>query len=70
MVELKIKYRGKEQTLKFEKEKVKAYDILKALGLSAEHAFVVKNGELVPEDETITPEDKIKVVNAISGGKL
>ncbi len=68
MVEIKVKYRGKEQSLKFDKDKVRAIDILKALGLSSEHAFVAKNGELASEDEIITPEDKVKVVNAISGG--
>ncbi len=68
MVEIKIKYRGKEQTLKFNKDKIKAIDILNALGLSPEHAFVAKNGELASEDELIHPEDKIKVINAISGG--
>ncbi len=65
---LKVKYRGKIQTVNIEKEKVKAEDILKALGLSSEYAFVVKNGEVVPEDEVISEEDEIKVVNAISGG--
>ncbi|WP_297452684.1 MoaD/ThiS family protein [Persephonella sp.] len=67
-MKIKVKYRGKEQILEFDKEPVKAIDILRALGLSPEHAFVAKNGELASEDEIITPEDEIKVVNAISGG--
>ena len=67
-MEIKVKYRGKEQILKIDKEEIKAVDILKALGLSSEYAFVVKNGELAQEDEPISPEDDIKVVNAISGG--
>ncbi|WP_457644646.1 MoaD/ThiS family protein [Persephonella sp.] len=67
-MEIKIKYRGKEQILKFNKDKVTVSDILKALGLSSEHAFVAKNGEIASEDEVISPEDSIKVVNAISGG--
>ncbi|ACO03994.1 MAG TPA: thiamine biosynthesis protein ThiS [Persephonella sp.] len=67
-MEIKVKYRGKEQVLRFDKEKVTASDILKALGLSSEHAFVAKNGEIASEDEIISPEDSIKVVNAISGG--
>ncbi|WP_457626502.1 MoaD/ThiS family protein [Persephonella sp.] len=67
-MKIKIKYRGKEQTLEFDKERVTALDILKALGLSPEHAFVAKNGELASEDEIVSPEDEIKVVNAISGG--
>jgi sulfur carrier protein len=67
-MEIKVKYRGKEEVLKFEKEKITALDILKALGLSPEHAFVAKNGELAQEDEIISPQDNIKVINAISGG--
>ena len=67
-MEIKVKYRGKEQILTFDKEKVTALDILKALGLSPEYAFVAKNGELASEEEEIKPEDNIKVVNAISGG--
>jgi len=67
-MELKIKYKGKEQVLKFDKNQITALDVLKALGLSPEHAFVAKNGELAPEDEPIAPGDEIKVINAISGG--
>ncbi len=68
-MELKVKYRGKEKVLTIKKEKVLAIDLLKALGLSPEYAFVVKNGEVVPETEEIKSEDSIKIVNAISGGK-
>ncbi len=65
---LKIKYRGKYQELEIKKDKVRAEDILKLLGLSSEHAFIVKNGEVVSEDEPIHEGDDIKVINAISGG--
>ena len=68
-MEFKVKYRGKEKILNINKEKVLAIDLLKALDLSSEYAFVVKNGEVVPETEEIKPEDSIKIVNAISGGK-
>lgn len=67
-MEIKVKYRGKEEILKFNKDKITALDILKSLGLSSEHAFVAVNGELASEDQIIKPEDDIKVVNAISGG--
>ncbi|WP_297890445.1 MoaD/ThiS family protein [Sulfurihydrogenibium sp.] len=67
---LKIKYRGEERVLTFDKEKIKAKDILKTLGLSKDFAFVVKNGEIVDENETITQDDEVRVVNAISGGKF
>jgi sulfur carrier protein len=67
-MKLKIKYRGKEQEIEINKDKVKAGDILEALGLSSEYAFVVKNGEVVSEEEEIKETDDIKVINAISGG--
>ncbi len=67
-MEIKIKYRGQEKILKFNKEKIKGIDILKKLNLSPEYAFIVKNGEVIPENETVSEKDNIKVVNAISGG--
>jgi len=67
-MEIKVKYRGKEQVVKLDKERITALDLLKAMDLSPEYAFVVKNGEIAGEDEEISPEDNIKVINAISGG--
>lgn len=67
---LKVRYRGEDRFLEFEKDKVKAVDILKSLGLSRDFAFVVKNGEIISENETVSEKDDIKVVNAISGGVL
>jgi len=69
-MEIKVIYRGQERTLHLEGEKVKAKDILKALNLSRDYAFVVKNDQVVSEEETINPGDRIRVVNAISGGTL
>jgi sulfur carrier protein len=69
-MEIKVIYRGQERTLHLEGEKVKAKDILKALNLSKDYAFVVKNDQVVSEEETINPGDRIRVVNAISGGIL
>lgn len=70
MMKIKVRYRGQDKVLEFEKDKVKASDILKALGLSRDFAFVVKNGEIIPETETVTEDDELKVVNAISGGAV
>ena len=67
-MEFKVKYRGKDIVVSIDKDKVLAIDLLKSLDLSPEFAFVVKNGEIVPETEEIKPDDNIKVVNAISGG--
>lgn len=67
---IKVRYRGKDIVLEFEKDKVRVSDIFKSLGLSRDFAFVVKNGEIVSENEIVTESDDIKVVNAISGGFL
>ncbi|SNZ15804.1 MoaD/ThiS family protein [Hydrogenobacter hydrogenophilus] len=69
-MEIKVIYRGQEKILHFEGEKVRAKDILKALNLSRDYAFVVKNDQVVSEEETINPGDRVRVINAISGGVL
>jgi Sulfur transfer protein involved in thiamine biosynthesis len=68
IMKLRVQYRGKELELEFEGEKVKAKDLLKAMNLSREYAFVVVNGEVVEEDFYIKEGDQVRVINAISGG--
>ncbi len=67
-MQITVSYRGKEKKLNIDKDKITAGDILKALDLSSDYAFVAVNGEVVSEDYIIKETDKIKVVNAISGG--
>jgi len=69
-LKITVEYRNNKIELEFEYSKVKAKDILKKLNLSRDYAFVVKNDEIVDLDEHITPSDKVKVINAISGGKF
>jgi len=68
LMKLRVQYRGKELELEFEGDKVKAKDLLKAMNLSREYAFVVVNGEVVEEDYYIKEGDQVRVINAISGG--
>jgi Sulfur transfer protein involved in thiamine biosynthesis len=68
IMKLRVQYRGKELELEFEGDKVKAKDLLKAMNLSREYAFVVVNGEVVEEDFYIKEGDQVRVINAISGG--
>jgi len=68
LMKLRVQYRGKELELEFEEDKVKAKDLLKAMNLSREYAFVVVNGEVVEEDFYIREGDQVRVINAISGG--
>ena len=70
LMKLQVQYRGKELELEFEGDKVKAKDLLKAMNLSREYAFVVVNGEVVEEDYYIKEGDQVRVINAISGGQV
>ncbi len=70
LMKLRVQYRGKELDLEFEENKVKAKDLLKAMNLSREYAFVVVNGEVVDEDFYIKERDQVRVINAISGGQV
>ncbi len=67
-MELKILFRSKEHVIDFPSDIVKAKDVLKHFDLSPEYAFVIVDGKVVPEDENLKPNSKIKVVSAISGG--
>ena len=42
--------------------------LLKSLELSKETVIVVRNGELVNEDEVLENKDKIKIMSVVSGG--
>ena len=63
---IKVLYRGKEIELPEDKLKVK--ELLERLGLSPLSSLVVKNGEVVSEEELVGEGDNIRVINAISGG--
>lgn len=63
---IRVLYRGKE--IEVEGEKIKAKDLLKKLGLSPLSSLVVKNGEVISEEDYVEEGDEVRVVNAISGG--
>ncbi len=69
-MKVKVNYRGQEIELEFEEKILKARDILKALGLSREYAFVVRDDEVLDENEPIMEGENIRVINAISGGYI
>ena len=43
-------------------------EILEKLDINPQTVIVVKNDELVTEDETLEEKDKIKLLSVISGG--
>ncbi|WP_448583424.1 MoaD/ThiS family protein [Thermocrinis sp.] len=65
---LSLHYRGKLIHINFDKEEIRVRDILDKLNLSRDYAFVIVNGEIAAEDQIVSEQDDIRVINAISGG--
>ena len=63
---IKVIYRGKE--IEIPEKKLKAKELLEKLGLSPLSSLVVKNGEVISEEDYVEEGDNIRVINAISGG--
>ncbi len=63
---IKVVYRGKE--VEVPGEKIKAKDLLRHLGLSPLSSIVIRNDEVISEEDYVQEGDKVRVVNAISGG--
>ncbi len=45
-----------------------AKELCEQLGINVQTILVLKNGELVTEEEPLSNEDKIKLVTVVSGG--
>ena len=45
-----------------------AKKLLAELGVNSQAVLIVKNGELVTEDELLTDKDEIKLLSVVSGG--
>ncbi|QID32762.1 thiamine biosynthesis protein ThiS [Pampinifervens florentissimum] len=69
-MKVKVSYRGQTLELEFEGERVRVGELLKALGLSREYAFVVKGEDVLEEKDTIVDGESVRVINAISGGYI
>ena len=49
-------------------EKLTVLQMLKLVDLLPESVLVVRNGQLVTEDQHLQPGDNVKIVSVISGG--
>ncbi len=64
-VTVKVEFRG--QVFEFDR-RMKVKELLERLNLSPESTIVVRNDEVLTEDEWLEEDDEVKVVSAISGG--
>jgi sulfur carrier protein len=60
-----IKFRGKEYTVRANIPVLKAVKMLK---IPLNSHLIIRNGELITEDELILPGDHIEMLPVISGG--
>lgn len=65
-----VEYRGQKIEMEFEGKHVRAKDLLKAMGLSREYAFVVRGDEILEDKDLIEDGQTVRVINAISGGYI
>lgn len=63
-----ITFTLRKQSFTLEEKSIQVKHALEKLGLSPESYLVVRNGELVNENETLREGDSIRLVAAISGG--
>ncbi len=64
-MEIFIEKTGEKKKIKFNGTVSK---LLSSLGFNSESVIVIKNSEVVTEDERLSDEDKIKILSVISGG--
>lgn len=67
MIKVTVIYRQKESIVEFD-HKLMVKEALLQIGYSTETHLVVRNGEMVTEDERLRDGDVIKLVAVISGG--
>jgi len=62
---MKIYYKGTE--FRFD-ESMSALKLLSKLSLNVNEVVVVKNGTIITEDEVLSRDDEVKIINTVSGG--
>ena len=64
---MKITIERPKKTVTMEYEGA-AIDLLKKLEIPSEEVLIIRNGELVTEDEQLKDDDTIELLSVISGG--
>jgi sulfur carrier protein len=63
--QITLVFRGKEHSLP---GNLFVHQALKRIGLNTESYLVVRDGEVITEDQMLRPGDRIRIVPVISGG--
>ncbi len=68
MGKILVEVEGKEREVEFKGKRIKVDRLLEILNIYPETAVVVKEGELLCDDELLSEGEKVKVVVATSKG--
>jgi sulfur carrier protein ThiS len=59
---------GNDEEKEIDAEKINGKELLSELGISVFEAMIMQNNDIVRENEVLTSQDKIKILNMIFGG--
>ena len=59
---------GNDEEKEIDAEKITGKELLSELGISVFEAMIMKNNDIIRENEVLTSQDKIKILNTILGG--
>ncbi len=68
VVVIRIVDGSKEWRIKLGEEKITVRELLEKIGLLSNEYVVVKNGQVVSEEETVSDDDEIVLYPVVSGG--
>ena len=67
-MDIKVYFEREQTSKKIEFSGITVDDLLKQLEVNPETVIVTKNKEVVTEDEPLSNNDKLELLNVISGG--
>ncbi|HHZ04186.1 MoaD/ThiS family protein [Acetomicrobium hydrogeniformans] len=62
-----MRVRYNSEVLEF-KETMSVNKLLKKMALNKGEVVVIRNGAIVTEDETLNPDDEVRIIDTVSGG--
>ncbi len=65
---MKVYIEKDNKSLDLKKDKIKCIDLLKELKINSHSVIIVKNNEVILEDEILEKNDDIKILSVVSGG--
>ncbi len=68
MVVIRIVDGSKEWKISLGEERIRVKELLEKIGLLSNEYVVVKNGQVVSEEETVSDDDEIVLYPVVSGG--